>query len=684
MPVVELDPNTKLDPPSGAPSTQAAPASPQHGPTLSDLITGGGGASATGSKIRELPADTQLDPPGGPSTTLGGLFGSAARGLAPYAAGAGIGAAIGAAGGPIGAAGGAGIMLGAETVASLYNDIAPHLGLPRTATPQDMTDAVMDWIGEKRPSTGVERTTEAVASSLGGTSAGIRAAEEAVPLLTGTSQRVAQKMAENPTMKLPGTKTIQKMAQPGGALDTSAGRAIAANIPKVGAQQVGSAISTTAAQTAANMGASPLASQLIGMGTGFATPVPGRVGRGMLAGQPKPSAVAAHEAGFTIPPSLAANKPGFVSGVAGGWAGKQATRFDAYLRNAENSRDLVREELGMQATDPQIDENWLDAYRKQQSRAYQNVSRAVPEIEASEVVGLDKMGRPILKYNDRQWKRDVEDIGDVNEETRKYWGDVTDSTEIEQLKASLRQKTKFTPESALGFISYLRGQARNNMLAWDDAEKRSLGIAQKQAADAVEDLMDRQITQQTKDPRIMAGYRQARTNIAKSWAVQNALLPDGLISAQRLARYGSANRAGQRKSMLTGNLAKIAKAGEEYTEATRDPKEHELYTQWDMMMMLGETMTGLTGLAAGHPKALLAPGVTLLRPAVRKGILSPSYQRYVMGKNRFGRWATGLPETKYDPLGYGIFPYVTPFSGFEQPPAKKPAMNYSWMGPPSR
>src|SRR5262245_55884233 len=75
----------------------------------------------------------------GGRTTWGGMAASAARGLAPYAAGAGIGAGIGAAGGPVGAVGGASLVLGAQAAAEIYNLIGPRLGLPKSATPQEIT-----------------------------------------------------------------------------------------------------------------------------------------------------------------------------------------------------------------------------------------------------------------------------------------------------------------------------------------------------------------------------------------------------------------------------------------------------------------------------------------------------------------------------------------------------------------
>jgi hypothetical protein len=98
-------------------------------------------------------------------TTLGGLAGATVRGLAPMGAGALAGGAIG---GPPGAAIGAGAMGLTELAVPLYNKLADHMGLPKSYTPQEATDKLLDWIGVKRPTTTAERITEAAAGGAAG------------------------------------------------------------------------------------------------------------------------------------------------------------------------------------------------------------------------------------------------------------------------------------------------------------------------------------------------------------------------------------------------------------------------------------------------------------------------------------------------------------------------------------
>ena len=180
-----------------------------------------------------------------PSTSLPGIAASIGRGAAPIAAGAGVGAMLG---GPPGAAVGAGAMGLTEMALGIYNPIADKLGLPQAITPQEATDKLLDLVGIRRPSTGLERGAEAAAGAASGAGGMARGAEEvaasaAGPLVKG----IAGKLAERPA-----------------------------------AQVVGGATSGFAAQGAAEAGAGPLGQTVAGMVGGL---VPGAAGK--VAGIPK-------------------------------------------------------------------------------------------------------------------------------------------------------------------------------------------------------------------------------------------------------------------------------------------------------------------------------------------------------------------------------------------------------------
>lgn len=182
-----------------------------------------------------------------PHTTFSGLAASAARGLAAPAAGMLAGAGLGAAtGGPPGAAAGALAVGGTELALYTWNTVARQLGLPQAITPQEATDKLFDFIGVKRPSTGLERETQAIAGGAGGAaSQALGAAEIAASSAPGLAKSVAEQAAKAPV-----------------------------------AQAVTGGASGAGAQTAAELGAGPLGQAAAGMITATASgAVPGRVGK---------------------------------------------------------------------------------------------------------------------------------------------------------------------------------------------------------------------------------------------------------------------------------------------------------------------------------------------------------------------------------------------------------------------
>lgn len=191
-----------------------------------------------------------------PSTTAAGLVGSATRGAAPYAVGAGVGGLIG---GPPGAAAGLLAMGGTQLVSSVYNTVANVAGWPKMATPQEMSDRLLDFFGTKRPETGLERMAETTAGGVVGGGATTKAAERvAQTTVPGVLKGVLSKMGEKPAM-----------------------------------QAVSGGLGGLGAQSAAEMGGGPLTQALAGLGAG------------MLPGAYKSSAPASLKAARRVEDALA-------------------------------------------------------------------------------------------------------------------------------------------------------------------------------------------------------------------------------------------------------------------------------------------------------------------------------------------------------------------------------------------
>jgi hypothetical protein len=139
-----------------------------------------------------------------PSTSLGGMAASASRGVGPYAAGALAGGALAAPTGvgiPVGAAAGVGAVGLAQLTEMLYNPLAEKMGWPKAATPQEMTDKVFDFVGVRRPSTGVERTVEAAAGGAAGGFSTTLAAKTLEPVASGLSKLILGQLGQRPVMQ---------------------------------------------------------------------------------------------------------------------------------------------------------------------------------------------------------------------------------------------------------------------------------------------------------------------------------------------------------------------------------------------------------------------------------------------------------------------------------------------------
>jgi hypothetical protein len=216
------------------------------------------------SKPDFIPLDhvsTMTKPEGG--TSVAGMSGAVTRGLAPYAAGAAAGAAIGAPFGGVGAIPGAAVGAGAvgltQLALGLYNPIAKRFGLPEAVTPQEATDKLLDFAGVKRPSTGIERETEAItggaAGGLTGAGAASQVAERAAP---GLVKSVAERAAQAPGLQV---------------ASGAAGGAGAQTAAEAGAGQVGQMVAGMAAGAvpgvvpgAAGASVGPKARQLLDAG----------------------------------------------------------------------------------------------------------------------------------------------------------------------------------------------------------------------------------------------------------------------------------------------------------------------------------------------------------------------------------------------------------------------------------
>ncbi len=169
--------------------------------------------------------------------------------------------------------------------------------------------------------------------------------------------------------------------------------------------------------------------------------------------------------------------------------------------------------------------------------------------------------------------------------------------------------TSFDPKFIKERVSNLRSDAQKNRRDSKDSDTYNLGTAQRELADALENLMERQLTKdyvkkglgEAQAKKIVENFRESRKNIAVAHVIEDVLEKgSGRIMLDKLAD------SYQRGDYLTGDLEKAAKFANVYTppKGSRSAKTRYGYAG-------GMSLAAATAASMGLPvqyAALLALG----------------------------------------------------------------------------
>jgi hypothetical protein len=208
----------------------------------------------------------------------------------------------------------------------------------------------------------------------------------------------------------------------------------------------------------------------------------------------------------------------------------------------------------------------------------------------------------------------------------------------------------FEPDYLMQNIKALRSDANRNRQSTENAGTYNLGVAQKELADALEGLMERQLVRDysttpqgaQKAQQIIDRFRQSRKNIAVSHVVE-----DSLLKGSENVQLDELARAIQRGDYITGDLAKAGKFGNVYKPAKENKKGLGRYS-YAAGVTLGSAAAAKMGLNPGAG-ALVAGGALLAGQAAANP-LQRATQGYLMSK--MGQSSAGTP----DYTGMGINP----------------------------
>lgn len=304
-----------------------------------------------------------------------------------------------------------------------------------------------------------------------------------------------------------------------------------------------------------------------------------------------------HEAGYVAPPYEM--NPTIVNKIAEGIVGTPSLESLASSKGQSVTNALGRKALGVDQGVP-INETLLEKIRADAGKSY----------EAIKNFG----GGKIAFKPDAQFKQDVSELGGGISETAKRYPTAAKTADIEALKTDLI-KGPMTPADAIELSKKLRKDSSANFKAMDDPIKLELARSQRGAADAIERLVERNLSAAGKAD-LIKDFRDARTTIAKTYDIESALnTATGNLNARTFAAIS------RRGKPLGPELQTVADFSNTFPRSSVMPEKGGNRTgigTWDAIL----AAAGIGG-SAVHP-AIAALGIG--RPLIRHELLTKHFQ----------------------------------------------------------
>ncbi len=303
----------------------------------------------------------------------------------------------------------------------------------------------------------------------------------------------------------------------------------------------------------------------------------------------------AQSAGYVVPPTSA--KPSMVNKLSEGFAGKLTTAQEASVKNQEVTNELVRKALDMQKGEAITPES-LKAIRDTAGKVYEQIADA----------GAIKP--------DAEYLKDLAQLGRGADEIAGAFpgANVGATKQINEMVDSLLQD-QFSSKAALQYLRELRKQAGSNLSGMNAADpaKQALGMAQREAASTLEDLIQRHLTASGKQD-LADSFGAARRAIAMSHSVEKALNES---TANVVA--GKLTQQLVKGKPLSGELETVARFGQAFPKAAKEVTESMPgVSPLDWALAIGSSV------ASGHVAPLAG---VMARPGMRSALLSDWWQQ---------------------------------------------------------
>jgi hypothetical protein len=237
----------------------------------------------------------------------------------------------------------------------------------------------------------------------------------------------------------------------------------------------------------------------------------------------------ATKAGYKVPQSMARSQPSKLEG----FAGKKYTENVLSKDNQANTNKLVRKTFGLGDDVPLTRETMADV-RKAAGNDYE---------------ALKNVKNPNMKITPELTKS-------LDDAAASYTGSIRGGrgTQIVKTVNDLKKSMKngFTVDKALNEIKVLKNEEGKAYAAGD----KDLARATTSARTAIEDAIERHLTNTKQDRILLSNFKKARTTYAKSFDVEKALDGAGNVDARKLAQQL------KRGKPLSGELKTVARFGE--------------------------------------------------------------------------------------------------------------------------
>ena len=309
----------------------------------------------------------------------------------------------------------------------------------------------------------------------------------------------------------------------------------------------------------------------------------------------------AQDLGYVLPPSEA--NPTLLNRLITGWGGKIQTDQSASIKNQPITNNLAKKALGI-AQDKTLSADLLDTVRTNAGKSYQAIKDSNVPIQSNPkyVKALDDLSQ--------DWSKAEIDYPEL----------AKNKSAINDLKAMLK-KDVVSPTGAIEMVKDLRASAKDNFRAFTDPAKVALARAQRTAADALDTLVEDNLTASGK-PELVKDYKKARELIAKTYDVEASLNDaTGNVNAVYLGKL-------LKKRPMTGELRDIARFAKTFEKSARTPEAVGTHPGFSPLDVAVAGMEAVPALAAGRPGlAAGAVGAVAGRPMARSAGLSDFYQK---------------------------------------------------------